>query len=80
MKVYVYEQVADDDHVVNRLHMTGTHDGEFASILPTHKRVEATGMAMFRFKVDRISERWADWNVLGMLAQVGARPMRPQDC
>ena len=77
MKVHIDEQVADDDRVVNRVHMTGTHDGEFAGIPATHKKVETTGMAMFRFEGDKISEQWVEWNVLGMLAQVGAKPMRP---
>ncbi len=80
MKVHIDEQVADDDHVVNRVHMTGTHDGEFAGIPATHKKVETTGMAMFKFEGDKISEHWAEWNILGILAQVGAKPMRPQDC
>jgi steroid delta-isomerase-like uncharacterized protein len=80
LTIRIENQVADDDYVVNRVHMTGTHDGEFAGIPPTHQRVETTGLAMFKFKKDKIAEHWAEWNVMGMLAQVGAKPMRPQDC
>ena len=80
MNVIIDQQVADEDYVVNRVHMTGTHDGEFAGIPATHKKVEATGIAMFKFKGDKISEHWAEWNIMSMLAQVGAKPMRPQDC
>jgi steroid delta-isomerase-like uncharacterized protein len=80
LRIDIDEQVADDDHVVNRVRMTGTHDGEFAGIPPTHKRVETTGLAMFKFKDDKIAEHWAEWNIMGVLAQVGAKPMRPQDC
>lgn len=37
-------------------------------------------MAMFKFEGDRISEQWVEWNILGLLGQIGAKPMRPQDC
>lgn len=80
MRIHVGAQVADDEHVVSRLRMTGTHDGEFVGVPATHKPVEATGMVMFRFEGDRIVEQWAEWDVLGMMAQVGARPMRPEEC
>jgi steroid delta-isomerase-like uncharacterized protein len=80
LHIKINEQVADADHVVNRVTMTGTHDGEFAGIPPTHKKIETSGIAMFRFKEDKIVEHWAEWNTMGMLAQVGAKPMRPQDC
>ena len=80
LNVIIDEQVADEDYVVNRVHLTGTHEGKFAGIPPTHKKVEATGLAMFKFKDDKITEHWAEWNIMGMLAQVGAKPLRPQDC
>lgn len=80
MQVHIDEQVVNDDYVVNRVHFTGTHNGEFAGIPPTNKKVETTGMAMFKFNGDRISEQWAEWNIIGMLDQVGAKPMRPEEC
>ncbi|MCK5251955.1 MAG: ester cyclase, partial [Thermoplasmata archaeon] len=76
----IVEQVADDDHVVNRVRFSGTHEGEFAGIPATHQKVETTGLAMFKFEGDKISEQRVEWHILGMLAQVGAKPMRPQDC
>ena len=79
-RVDIVEQVADDDHVVNRVRFSGTHEGEFAGIPATHQKVETTGLAMFKFEGDKISEQRVEWNILGMLAQVGAKPMRPQDC
>lgn len=80
MKIDVFEQVADDTYVVSRLRMTGTHDGEFAGVPPTHKSVDMTGMVMFKFNGDKVVEQWAEWDILNALAQVGAKPMRPQDC
>jgi len=80
MRIEVGEQVADDTYVVSRLRMTGTHDGEFAGVGPTHKPVDATGMVMFRFDGDRIVEQWAEWDVLRMLSQVGAKPTTDPNC
>jgi steroid delta-isomerase-like uncharacterized protein len=80
MHIVVNEQVADDTYVVSRLRMTGTHDGEFAGVPATHKKVEATGMVMFKFDGDKVVEQWAEWDIVNMLGQVGAKPMRPQDC
>ena len=79
-RVDIVEQVASDDVVVNRIRFSGTHEGEFAGIPATHKKVETTGMAMFKSEGYKISEQWIEWNVVDMLGQVGAKPMRPQDC
>ncbi len=80
MRIDVHEQVADDTYVVSRLSMKGTHDGDFAGVPATHKAVNMTGMVMFKFDGDKVVEQWAEWDILNALAQVGAKPMRPQDC
>jgi len=80
MRIEVGEQVADDTYVVSNLRMTGTHEGEFEGISPTNKPVDANGMVMFKFKGDKIVEQWAQWDVLGMLSQVGARTTTDPNC
>jgi steroid delta-isomerase-like uncharacterized protein len=80
MKLHLENQVADEGQVVNIVRLTGTHKGEFAGIPATNKEVSSTAMALYKFKDDKIVEMWAQWDVFGILAQVGAKPMRPQDC
>jgi steroid delta-isomerase-like uncharacterized protein len=80
MKLHIEDQIADDNQVVNRVRMTGTHKGEFAGVPGTDTEVTTTAMAVYNFKDDKIVEMWSQWDVIGLLAQVGAKPMRPQDC
>jgi len=80
MKLHLEDQVADGDKVVNRVRMTGTHEGEFAGIPPTGKDISTSAMAMYTLKDGKILELWAQWDVVGIFNQMGAKPMRPQDC
>jgi len=74
LNIHVEDQVADDTKVVNRVRLTGTHKGEFAGVPATDKHIDASAMAMYRFKGDKISELWAIWDVMTMVTQMGARP------
>ncbi len=79
LKLHLEEQIVEGDRVVNRVRLTGTHEGEFVGVPGTGKVVDSTAMALYRFKDDKIVEMWAMWDVFNILAQVGAKPMRPQD-
>jgi steroid delta-isomerase-like uncharacterized protein len=37
----------------------GTHEGEFAGVPPTGRRVETTSLALLRFEGGRLAEMWA---------------------
>jgi steroid delta-isomerase-like uncharacterized protein len=74
------EQMVDGDRVMNKVRITGTHEGEFAGVAGTGKHVDVPAMALYKFKDDKIVELWAQWDVFNILAQVGAKPMGPQDC
>jgi steroid delta-isomerase-like uncharacterized protein len=49
---------AEDDHVAVRYRWGGTHEGEFAGIPATGKRVETTSAALLRLEGDRVAEMW----------------------
>jgi steroid delta-isomerase-like uncharacterized protein len=66
--------VAEDDLVMHRQTMRGTHLGEFFGIPPTGNRVEMSGMHQWRFADGRIIEHHANNDDLGMLRQLGAIP------
>jgi steroid delta-isomerase-like uncharacterized protein len=66
--------VADEDLVVKRYTMTGTHQGEFAGVPPTGNRVSFTGMTMFRIEGGKIVEAWWNYDVMSVLQQIGAVP------
>lgn len=80
LHLQIEQQVADEDTVVNRVRVSGTHKGEFAGIPATNKSVDTSAMALYRFRDDRIVEQWIEWNILDLLSQVGAKPVRSGDC
>lgn len=62
--------VAQDDVVVVRYTVRGTHEGEYRDVEPTGKTVEWTGMAMYRIEADAIAEIWLEEDRLGLLEQL----------
>ena len=48
----------DDDRVVVRFTMTGTHEGEFAGMVPTGRRFSLEGIAIMRVVDGKIVEFW----------------------
>jgi steroid delta-isomerase-like uncharacterized protein len=66
--------VADDDQVAVAYTLSGTHEGAFQGIEPTHRRIEVRGVQIGRFEDGRIVERWGASDELGILRQLGAAP------
>ena len=57
--------------------MSGTHRGEFLGVAPTGERIEAMGMDIVRITEGEIVEHWGEFDVMGMLRQLGViRPPR----
>ena len=65
-------QIAEGDAVVNFLTATGTHDGEFLGLPPTHKRVSVPAVVMLRFSHGRVAEVYSLWHALGFMRAAGA--------
>ena len=72
--VEIDEMIAADDKVVARLTFTGTHEGEFQGIAPTHKKITWSGIWIYRVADGKFVERWHSYDMLGMLQQMGAVP------
>jgi steroid delta-isomerase-like uncharacterized protein len=71
----VEEQVAEDDKVVSRWTLRGTHRGDFFGIAGRGDRVEFTGIQIDRFdESGRIVEERAEFDLLGAMRQMGAIP------
>jgi steroid delta-isomerase-like uncharacterized protein len=68
-------QVAEDDKVVSRWTLRGTHRGEFFGVAGTGNRVEFTGIQIDRFdESGKIVEERAEFDLLGAMRQMGAIP------
>jgi steroid delta-isomerase-like uncharacterized protein len=74
----IEDQIAEDDKVVTRWTMRGTHRGEFRGIAPTGNALEITGIGIFRFSEGKVVESWDNFDQLGMMRQLGAIPTPEQ--
>jgi steroid delta-isomerase-like uncharacterized protein len=64
-------QVAEDDLEVTRFTSTGTHRGTFMGVEPTNKELVWTGISIDRITGGKIVESWANWDMMGMMQQLG---------
>lgn len=62
--------VAEDDLVVVRYAVRGTHEGTYQDVEPTGNTAEWTGMVMYRIEDDRIAEVWLEEDRLRLLEQL----------
>ena len=62
----------DGEYVAGRWTATGTHEGEWAGVAPTGRRVQFSGANLFRFGVDgKVVEIWNHRDDLGLMQQLG---------
>ncbi|MBF6301007.1 ester cyclase [Nocardia amamiensis] len=72
--VAVEDAIAEEDKVVFRNTVTGTHQGEFRGLPPTGKRVTYNEIFIVRFAGGRIAEIWGVVDVFSQMQQLGAIP------
>lgn len=70
----IQDMIAEDDRVMVRFVLTGTHDGPFMGIEPTGEEVTLSGIVVYRFDDGKIVERWGEANTIGLLQQIGQMP------
>jgi steroid delta-isomerase-like uncharacterized protein len=66
--------IAEGDKVVLRWRARGTHEGELMGIPATGKQVTLSGIDILRIENGKIAERWAEYDNLGLLQQLGVVP------
>lgn len=71
LRVTAEDMIADGDKVVARLKMIGTNTGEFMGLPPTGKQVTMSGIEMFRLAGDKVVERWAEFDMMSLMQQLG---------
>jgi predicted ester cyclase len=70
--------VADGELVAVNLIGHGTHQGIFQGVPPTGRRWAATCSAFYRVEGGQIADAWVNWDVLGILDQLGqSADLRP---
>ncbi|MGH9122008.1 MAG: ester cyclase [Acidimicrobiales bacterium] len=74
LKTKVEEAVPEGDRLAVRWTATGTHTGKFAGVPPTGKDVTMIGIEFLRFADGKIREVWINFDMAGLLQQLGAVP------
>jgi len=76
--VNVQDMIAEGDKVAARFTFGGTHTGPYVTDMgtlpPTGKKVEVTGIIIFRFADGKIVENREVLDTMGMLQQLGVVP------
>jgi hypothetical protein len=72
LHVAVQDLFGEDDRLVSRNTVTGTHRGEYLDLAPTGRCVTYDEMIIVRFADGRIAETWAVVDLLTQLKQLGA--------
>ena len=72
LTIHIDDLVAEDDKVVWRITVTGTHKGDFQGAPASGKLVKFDAHYSFRFENGKIVERWSTLDRLSVLIQIGA--------
>lgn len=67
--------IAEGDLVSFWGRTTGTHEGPLMGIEPTGNRIDIMGINVVRVEDGKVAERWANFDLFGMLQQLGHDPM-----
>jgi steroid delta-isomerase-like uncharacterized protein len=68
---------AEGDRVACRFEGHGTHRGPLMGIAATGKTGAVTGQLEFRFAGDKVAEVWVNYDLFGLLRQLGVIPAQP---
>lgn len=67
--------IQEDDYVAFWRRMTGTHEGTFMGIESTGQSINIMGINVVRIGSGKIAERWANFDIFGLLQQLGYDPL-----
>jgi len=73
----IKDQIAEEDRVVTRWRMSGTHLGEFRGMAPTGEVVQLNGIGIFRFSEEgKVVESWDSYDQLNLMRQSVEQELR----
>ena len=74
LQAIIHDQVADENKVVTRKTLRGTHQGDLMGIPPTGKTVDIEVIDILAVTDGKITDHWNLVDQLGLLKQLGAQP------
>jgi predicted ester cyclase len=77
LRIEIISQFAEDERVATRFVCTGTQTGPMFGFPPTGRRGSMAGMAITRFSDGMIVSDWGEFDLLGLMQQLGVVPGPP---
>lgn len=77
LKFTIHDIIEEGDLAAVRLTFEGTHQGQFEGIAPTDKHFRVTEMLFAKVQGGKICEMWEDYDMLGMMKQLGFNLTKP---
>ena len=74
LHIHIEAEIAEGDLVTTRFTGHGTHQGELMGIPATGKEVTVSGINIARIAGGKIMERWEEFDMMGMMVQLGVVP------
>jgi steroid delta-isomerase-like uncharacterized protein len=75
----ITEQISARDKVVTRWTARGTHRGTWMGVAGTGKTISLAGINIYTLKNGKLAESHVQWDLLGLLRQLGAVTVAPID-
>src|ERR1700680_4052070 len=72
--ITIEDIMAEEEKVMVRVLIEGTHLGSGLGVAPTGRRIRAAGIVLIRLSKGPFVEGWNSWDQLGLLRQIGALP------
>ena len=73
-QITVDASISEGDLVASRWTMIGTHRGDFQAVPATGRQITMNGIDFSRVVDGKVAEHWAQFDVVGVLQQIGAMP------
>ena len=73
-RITIGDSISERDMVASRWTITGTHRGDFQGVPATGRPITLAGVDFSRVVDGKIAEHWAQFDVVGLLQQIGAMP------
>jgi predicted ester cyclase len=74
LQLDVKDLIGEDDKVVARIVVTGTHRGDYMGVEPTGKSIAYDEIFIFRFANGRVVETWGVVDIYAQIKQLGVIP------
>ncbi|MFZ0897184.1 MAG: ester cyclase [Candidatus Nitrosopolaris sp.] len=71
MQITIVEDIAEGSNVAVRWTLKATHEGDFAGLPASHKKLEAHGVDIFHFENTKIKEAWTIFDALAPTLGLG---------